>query len=65
MIMKKKAKELLMWIDGKDKEFDNPVIIDFGKNIKEVEDAEDKYQDYKKGEKNKIKLKIKMIWKLC
>jgi len=52
----KKAKELLMWIDGKDKEFDNPVIIDFGKNIKEVEDAEDKYQDYKKGEKqDKIK----------
>jgi len=52
----KKAKELISWIDTKDKELDNPVIIDFGKNIKEVEDAEDKFQDYKKGEKqDKIK----------
>jgi len=56
--MKKRARELLAWIDSKEKEFDNPVIIDFGKNIKEVEDHEDKYQDYRKGPKqDKIKEK--------
>jgi len=44
----KKVKELLLWIDTKEKEFDDPKIIDFGKNIKEVEDTEDKYQGYKK-----------------
>jgi len=53
---KKRAKELLFWIDVKEKEFDDPQILDFGKNIKEVEDNQDKYQDYKKA-KNKIKLK--------
>jgi len=51
--MKKRAKELLLWIDTKDEEFDNPQIIDFGKNIKECEDAEDKYQDYKKKRKTR------------
>jgi len=49
----KRAKELLLWIDTKDEEFDNPQIIDFGKNIKECEDAEDKYQDYKKKRKTR------------
>jgi len=53
MDMKKKAKELLSWIDSKEHELENPVIIDFGKNIKEVEDNEDKLQDYKKGEKTR------------
>jgi len=48
----------LFWIDVKEKEFDDPQILDFGKNIKEVEDNQDKYQDYKKGEKqDKIKEK--------
>jgi len=52
---KKRAKELLAWINNKEKELDNPEILDFGQNIKECEDSEDKFHDYKKKEKNKIK----------
>jgi len=48
---KKRAQELLLWINGKEKEFDDPKIVDFGKNIKECEENEDKFQNYKKGEK--------------
>jgi len=48
---KQRAKELLLWINGKEKEFDDPKIVDFGKNIKECEDNEDKFQNYKKGDK--------------
>jgi len=55
---KKRAKELLAWINNKEKELDNPEILDFGQNIKECEDSEDKFHDYKKGEKqDKIKEK--------
>jgi len=32
----KRAKELLSWIDEKDKQFGNPEIKKFGRNMKEV-----------------------------
>jgi len=53
MIIKKRAKELLAWINNKEKELDNPEILDFGQNIKECEDSEDKFHDYKKRRKTR------------